>query len=230
MRSRLCAIHYTEPLTAQERALLLSHLGSDSKFRVERLFQEGDRDRTLLGEILAKFLLSKETQREISEIEFKRNRYGKPEWPSGERLFFNISHSGAWVICGIASVPIGVDVEKIREVSFDLCDQFMTLQEKRHFHALPKAEKLPQFFRYWTVKESYMKAVGKGFSLSPLTFFLEFFDDKTISISGDIHADTPKVGLYDLDVEHSLSAVTLGGVVPEAIEILELDDIFKVLS
>jgi 4'-phosphopantetheinyl transferase len=66
----------------------------------------------------------------------------------------------------------GVDVEFTGRLgkTVELADRFFTKAEVRDLRALPEAEQRDQFFRYWTLKEAYMKARGLGMAL-PLDQF-----------------------------------------------------------
>jgi 4'-phosphopantetheinyl transferase len=90
---------------------------------------------------------------------------GKPYLNNG--LFFNISHSGDYVILGIAEEEIGVDIEQIRSHKKSLAEQCFTEIEREW---LDKQESEEAFFILWTAKESIMKGSGLGFSLPPKSF------------------------------------------------------------
>jgi len=61
---------------------------------------------------------------------------------------------------------LGVDVEHIRAdfASEDVARRFFSRAEVEVFNALPKEEQVAAFFRCWTRKEAYIKAIGKGLS------------------------------------------------------------------
>lgn len=86
---------------------------------------------------------------------------GKPylkDWPDVQ---FNLSHSGAYGVCAISNAPVGVDVEMIRPLRQDVAKRFFTKTEQGYLSARPAEE----FFRLWTRKESFTKAIGKGLTL-----------------------------------------------------------------
>jgi 4'-phosphopantetheinyl transferase len=92
---------------------------------------------------------------------------------SGTQIEFNVSHSGRTALLAFAHRrALGVDVEHIR-ADFDceaVARRFFSDHEVRQLDALPQREKHTAFFRCWTRKEAYIKAIGTGLSL-PLCDF-----------------------------------------------------------
>lgn len=95
------------------------------------------------------------------DAELAKTVLGKPylkDWP---RIQFNLSHSGAYGVCAVSDAPVGVDVEMIRPLRQDVAKRFFTKVEQGYLSAQPPKE----FFRLWTRKESFTKAIGKGLTL-----------------------------------------------------------------
>ncbi len=71
---------------------------------------------------------------------------------------------------------MGIDIEKIRDLPDidQLIEKNLTRRERNYLLKDP-AHKLDSFFRFWTFKESYLKAIGEGMRLTPenLEFSLE---------------------------------------------------------
>ena len=96
---------------------------------------------------------------------------GKPYLKGTEGCFFNLSHSGQTVMCAISDREVGCDVEKIAGFDPELAKLVMTNQEIKALNSLKNdREKNEMFFRFWTLKESYMKATGLGMALEPGNF------------------------------------------------------------
>lgn len=86
---------------------------------------------------------------------------------------FNISHSGKHGL--IAFAPhgqLGVDIEErvAREDIDDLSQMVYGPNERSALALADGQRKIDLFFKFWTIKEALIKAVGMGFSLDPSSF------------------------------------------------------------
>lgn len=79
-------------------------------------------------------------------------------------LFTSVSGCGRWTALAVARHPVGVDVEihpPEREPPFDLLQPL----EQEAILADPQPRHL--FIRFWTAREAYLKAQGRGFDIMP---------------------------------------------------------------
>jgi 4'-phosphopantetheinyl transferase len=109
---------------------------------------------------------------------------GKPVL-AGSRICFNLSHSGERVMCSVSDADVGCDVEKIEPIDLELAHRFFYNSE---YDAISKEEGIGRdvmFYRFWTLKESFMKATGLGFELDLDSFCIDLSD----GISVDQHVD-----------------------------------------
>ncbi len=100
-------------------------------------------------------------------LRFGRQAHGKP-FLVGSDLHFNMSHSGDWLLVAVTwNRPVGVDVERIRPLSRmeALAEHCLAPAELAQWRHLDKARQTPAFFRFWTGKEAFIKADGRGLSL-----------------------------------------------------------------
>lgn len=93
---------------------------------------------------------------------------GKPALADHPGVHFSLSHSGQWVLCAVSDREVGCDVEQIRKAPLQVAKHCFSPSEYDAVCASPEPE--ITFFRLWTLKESFLKAVGKGLSL-PLRSF-----------------------------------------------------------
>ncbi|ONL92775.1 4'-phosphopantetheinyl transferase superfamily [Zea mays] len=95
------------------------------------------------------------------------------EWP----LHFNISHTSSLIVCGITmDTPIGIDVEeKTRKTAkniLSLARRYFTPSEIDYLAKIPDPDaQQKEFVKLWTLKEAYVKALGRGFSGAPFNKF-----------------------------------------------------------
>ncbi|MEP0264432.1 4'-phosphopantetheinyl transferase superfamily protein [Dokdonia sp.] len=92
-----------------------------------------------------------------------KDSYGKP-YMINSNFNFNISHSGNTVVCVFSKQEIGIDIEEINEIEYDLFENVFSTQELAEI----QDNGLDKFYEFWTKKESVIKAIGKGMSI-PLT-------------------------------------------------------------
>ena len=94
---------------------------------------------------------------------FYCNEYGKPFLTEHQDIFFNISHSGKSVVCAVSEEPVGIDIQDIRHLSFNVGNKFLTDEELGMVTGLEPADLDRELCRIWCIKESYGKMTGKGF-------------------------------------------------------------------
>lgn len=114
-----------------------------------------------------------------------QGEYGKPYIADKEQLCFNLTHAGDYVAAVFAPCDVGIDIEQICKAKLKVAKRFFTEAENRYLMAFDSETSLvgmsegavqditaqdAAFFRMWTRKESYIKAVGEGMHL-PLADF-----------------------------------------------------------
>jgi 4'-phosphopantetheinyl transferase len=94
--------------------------------------------------------------------EIRADAHGRPALPGGPD--FNLSHSGTVVACAVAAgCRVGIDVERIRPLDLEA---FATRFSPAEWRLVRGAASPPAtFLRYWTMKESVLKADGRGLSV-----------------------------------------------------------------
>lgn len=95
------------------------------------------------------------------------NEQGKPYFTDRPDINFSLSHSGNIVMCAISENPVGCDVQQIgRNDKYikRIADRFFGRCENEYLNSLAENEKDDAFYRIWTIKESYVKALGDGLS------------------------------------------------------------------
>jgi 4'-phosphopantetheinyl transferase len=146
-----------------DRVLGLLSPERQQKLRSFRILQ--DTYRSLIGEICVRLEAYKEIGMPPSQFELVRDCYGKPSLKQHPDFHFNISHAGRWVVCVFAPYRIGVDVEYCKPITMEIADRYFAPSEYESLINRPIHEQQLAFYKLWTQKESYMKAMGKGLSI-----------------------------------------------------------------
>ncbi len=135
---------------------------------------------------------------------FSSSEYGKPYLNEYPHIHFNISHSGDWVVCVVDNEPVGVDVEKIRIIDYEIAENWFSPFEFQVINNLQGNEKQVIFFNYWCMKESYIKSIGKGLS-EPLNSFSIRQNDKIFYVCSHSKAINVIIKLFYLNENHVMA-------------------------
>ncbi|XP_017254516.1 uncharacterized protein LOC108224409 isoform X2 [Daucus carota subsp. sativus] len=153
---------YVIPNEVKSEQLLNKYLEFLPKSEKERVFSmRGDelQKGALLARALVRTTIARYQTNQVSprSLKFRKNIHGKPEvdWQQIEdwhpqQLHFNISHTESLVACGVTTH--NPEVQLLSSIS----DPEIQRQE---------------FIKLWTLKEAYVKALGRGFSGSPFKTF-----------------------------------------------------------
>ncbi|XWS59476.1 hypothetical protein CRYUN_Cryun08bG0125400 [Craigia yunnanensis] len=185
-------VWYVMPDEVKSVALLSQYselLSPCERENVNRMCGNQRKKRALLARALVRTTIARyQTNCQMNPIslKFRKNIYGKPE--NGEMdnfsppsLHFNISHTSSMIACGVTvNVPIGIDVEekqqRIKNNIITFAQRYFSRYEVELLTAISDPEVQRQkFIKLWTLKEAYVKALGKGFSAVPFkTFTIRF--------------------------------------------------------
>ena len=165
-----------------------SILSPDERDRASRFHFERDRLHFCAARALLRTLLGGYLAAEPQHLRFRYSDKGKPELAephASSRFTFNLSHSGGVALIAITrDRPIGVDIEKIRD-DFDtaaIAQRFFSAREQEQLLRLPPEEQHQAFFRCWTLKEAFIKALGEGLSHPLHQFDVSVDDEASVSL------------------------------------------------
>lgn len=143
-------------------------LNVDERARMDRFSTEPLRQKFLCVRGRLRILLAEYTSIRPENVRFQQGKYGKPFLPDHAEIAFNISHSGNKLAVAVGhQCTLGIDIEFWRDkVDFSaLVDKCFSNVERRFWCDLPEASKKAVFYEFWTKKESFVKAVGRGIAL-----------------------------------------------------------------
>nr|WP_179879745.1 4'-phosphopantetheinyl transferase superfamily protein [Bacillus cereus] len=109
--------------------------------------------------------ISKQLGLSFNELNFAYNDFGKPYLKNDQNVHFNLSHSGDFVVACIDKSKVGIDIEKIDNIPIDDITNIFYQNEINYIKNNDgNTTNLERFFRIWTLKESFLKYLGKGLS------------------------------------------------------------------
>lgn len=140
---------------------------------------------------------------DTKKIAFSYNDKGKPFLSSHSHIHFNLSHSEDMVMCVISDKEVGCDIQKIRTVAENISDRYFHPDEAEFLNKISiSKEKQRAFFRLWTLKESYIKALGLGFSCPMKSFCIDIEKDGAVLKTAPSKDFEPYFKEFDLGEEY----------------------------
>ena len=151
----------------------------------------------------------------INESEIYISEYGKPY--AKNDIFFNVSHSGNCAALVFGEHETGIDVEKINGDNLYLAEHIFTKNELLWI----KSDPVIRFHLLWSIKESIIKASGKGIYLFPelseispeknqfsidgtaYHFSYRIFENKSIAVSSTV--DTGKLNIKKISANEIIN-------------------------
>jgi len=160
-------------------------LNAEETAKADRIIVEDKRRQSYRARAELRRILGLYLDRDPRSLCFTYGEQGKPQLaldPAGALppLCFNLSHSGTVGLVGVIAerpeLQLGVDVEEARD-GRDLegiAESFFAPDEVAVFRRLPAHERRAAFYRAWTRKEAYLKAIGTGLSFSSTKFSISY--------------------------------------------------------
>lgn len=136
--------------------------------KVKRLKNVKSKLANIFSELMIKYLVNKELSIDYDKIQFNCNQYGKPHVMGLENFHYNISHSADYIVCAVHKKSIGIDMERVRNININISERFFSKYEYNYINQ--REDKTQAFFDIWTLKESIIKADGRGMNI-PLSSF-----------------------------------------------------------
>ena len=190
----------TPALTERYQALL----SPDERDRHGRFYFDRDRHHYLVAHALVRTTLSQYADVEPAAWTFRNGPHGRPEicgpldyaqgglGASASALRFNLTHTNGLVAVAVArGVDVGVDVEglRMRDTGVDIARRFFAPAETAYLERQAPEDRLRVFLEFWTLKEAYIKAIGKGLAAGLATFAMQLGEPPTVAFATDSHGD-----------------------------------------
>lgn len=109
-----------------------------------------------------------------------KNKYGKPSLAEYPEVKYNISHADGICACIVSEHECGIDCENVRIYRPNVMKRAFSEEEKNLVLNADENSRDLIFFRLWTLKEAYIKAIGIGLSF-PMSKVNFSFDGNIIN-------------------------------------------------
>lgn len=136
-------------------------------------------------------------------VRLKKETNGKPFLADYPGIYISLSHSGPYAACAVADGPVGIDVEARRpRRSFERVVQKLHPQERAALEQAEGADRETLFYNLWVLKESFIKADGRGLGIPLNSFCMEAKVGEVLRIKGGIWGRDCFYRLYRLEGEN----------------------------
>lgn len=161
---------------------LLAALPTAERCRIERLHRAQDRQSSATGWHLLHQL------GRGRGVGVSRAANGRP--CADPPADVSMSHSGNWVAVALSETGrIGIDVETERPVAPSLAKRCLSTDELSWLEEVePGAPRTHRFFRMWTAKEAYLKAIGVGLAVDPREIRLDCASETPVLLGAAAHS------------------------------------------
>jgi 4'-phosphopantetheinyl transferase len=201
-------------VSEEELQNLMNLLNTGELEQMHKLHMRPDKHRFIIARGTLRRILSKYLNLPPTEICFDKNAYGKPilEYHTQGNIYFNISHSGHYVVIAITKIaPIGIDIENTERTinHLEIAKRFFHKNEYEYLQNCTADKLNKDFFHIWTCKEAVIKALGYGLTYGLDTFSVQpdsDYESKLISIAD---ANQFYLKSWDIDVNHRAAICVL---------------------
>lgn len=143
------------------------------------------------------------------EYEVDTHKGGKPFFAKRTDIKYNLSHSGAYVVCAVADKEVGIDIEGKREFRDGIIKRFFSQYEKEWILDSQDTDtKMSRFLRLWTAKEAFAKVTGIGLARSIEKVHFKESECGILTICEEEFAKIYNLEEYALD-EYRISVIFL---------------------
>lgn len=201
-------------------------VSDERKAKTDRfVFPEG-KYRSLGVELLLRFGLS-DLSVDSKNLKLGYGAMKKPYLIDYPEIQFNQSHSGTYAMCAFSKTAVGCDVEKMSRCDLAVARRFFFAGEYESILARKTPdEQKTQFFRLWTMKESFMKATGLGLSLGLKNFEI-FPDGDVISVKQTVDSNEWHFHEYSFDDEYACTACGLSESFEDEVRVVSIKDVVE---
>ncbi|MBE6083174.1 MAG: 4-phosphopantetheinyl transferase family protein [Tissierellaceae bacterium] len=124
--------------------------------------------------------------------------------------------------------PLGIDIEAVKCIEYkDIAQNFFT---EREFNYIVKQEsdiQLSKFYEIWTLKESYMKCTGKGFSILLKSFSVYMDEYEDIRVIDDNQNENCIFKIFDISMDYKMAVCSLNREISDNIIVIDQNSLIN---
>ena len=206
---------------------LLEKISTEKRSKVLRRRKRMDARGILVSDILIRSLLIKRYGLKNEQIKFEYNQNLKPRIPQLSDFHFSVSHSGQWVLTAAGASPLGADIERVAPSAdlLDLAMKYFRWTEYEFLVSKPEDEIVDRFFELWTLKESFVKAIGEGLRVPLDSFALNMEDSSNIHLMDETKSRFWRFKQYEFPGGYKAAVCSEDFDFPDRATILSLDSV-----
>lgn len=200
------ALDTSKPEAEVHYELLLNQVSPEKRQKLERFLHREDALRGLYADVLLRWLACRQLKVSNTSLQFTYNAFGKPFLLNAPAFHFNVSHSGKWVVCAIDDHPLGIDIEQLRPIDFEVGKVCFSDTEYDALMGQEAESRLSYFYDLWTLKESFVKAEGQGLTLPLKSFSFEMKAHSSIDFTTEgFTTEYCHFKQYELDQDYKMA-------------------------
>jgi phosphopantetheinyl transferase len=138
---------------------------TDEQKRAEGMISQHRQCEWIAGRALLRQCLGYYMHMDGLALAFDKTASGKPFLRHPDSPAFSLSHGPGWIACAVAqadNIGIDIDSEARRNRTDDIAARYFHPAEQGELaKAMNREERQCLFFRQWTLKEAYIKALGE---------------------------------------------------------------------
>lgn len=222
--AKICEIREAEAESLYEL------LGRDRQKKVLELKNQRERERSIFAGLLLRysFLKAGYDAEMWAQAEIGKGLYGKPFIKGYHDFQYSLSHSGEWIVCAADTMPLGVDIQEMKEWKLQMAKRFYHEKEYNRILKLEETDtanrRTKEFYSIWTAKESVVKLSGRGIGAGISRYVTS---DNYSCVYDMDNKQTINIRLYD-ELEGYIACIcNREGNFPEKLEEIDFNNLAK---
>lgn len=217
------AIDTSKPEAEAYYELLLNRVSLEKRQKLDRFLHRVDALRGLYADVLVRWLACHQLKIPNASLRFTYNAFGKPSLLNAPAFHFNVSHSGKWVVCALDDHPLGIDIEQLRPIDFEVGRVCFSDTEYDALMRQNAESRLSYFYDLWTLKECFVKAEGQGLTLPLKSFSFELKAHSSIGFTTEgFTTEYCHFKQYELDQDYKMAVCAAHDHFTQQIQQVEL--------